>query len=71
MVVARVNTPVEVQIERDFPELIKKTRKIPTSIDANRLQQVHNVTYQSEWMWFLEDFIDLALASGAEWSLKY
>ena len=63
--------PVEVQIERDFSKFLEKTSKIPPSIDANRSQQVHTMTYQSEWMWFLEDFIDLALASRAEWFLKY
>ena len=63
--------PVKVQIERDFPNFLEKTSKIPPSIDASRSQQVHNITYQSEWMWFLEDFIDLALASRAEWFLKY
>jgi hypothetical protein len=66
-----VIAPVEVQIERDFPDFPEKIRKIPPSIDANHSQQVHTITYQSEWMWFLEDFIELALASGAEWSLKY
>jgi hypothetical protein len=66
-----VIAPVGVQIERDFPNFLEKTRKIPPSIDANRSQQVHTITYQSEWMWFLEDFIDLALASRAEWFLKY
>ena len=63
--------PVKVQIERDFPNFLEETSKIPPSIDANRSQQVHTITYQSEWMWFLEDFIDLALASRAEWFLKY
>ena len=63
--------PVKVQIERDFPNFLEKTSKIPPSIDTNRSQQVHTISYQSEWMWFLEDFIDLALASRAEWSLKY
>ena len=63
--------PAECQIERDFPNFLEKASKIPPSIDANRSQQVHTITYQSEWMWFLEDFIDLALASRAEWFLKY
>ena len=30
--------PVGVQIERDFPNFLEKTSKIPPSIDANRSQ---------------------------------
>ena len=36
--------PVKVQIERDFPNFLEKTSKIPPSIDANRSQQVHTIT---------------------------
>jgi hypothetical protein len=59
------------QFERDFLKIVKKIKKIPPSMDANRSQQVHNDTYQMQTNVVPRGLHRFVLALRAEWFLKY